>query len=46
MEEDIQVILIHFCGKLKEGNISQKRNPPIFGELVAWPSGYASNFQK
>jgi len=26
MEEDIQVILIHFCGKLNEGNISQKMN--------------------
>ena len=34
MEEDIQVILIHFCGKLNEGNISQKMNQPIFGELV------------
>ena len=26
LEEDIQVILIHFCGKLNEGNISQKMN--------------------
>ena len=44
--EDIQVILIYFCGKLPEGNNLMKRNQPRFDELVALPIGSVTPINK